>query len=131
MLEHTPMTKSFNMIALFVLVMGDILQRDYGLIVGMEWEHFCASCWELISQNPKLYRDIQDIKEEDWVRYWDKWVSSSWEKDGQWLVRRQGRICTKLTLPKTYRAHLAFMSLEIIDARLYQYQQRKPLFPYS
>ena len=89
MLEQTPMTKSFKMVAIHVLATGDILEEQYGLIQGMNWEDFCQACWDFLQQNPNLSRDIADISYGNQLRYWDKWISSS-EKDRQWLIRKKG-----------------------------------------
>ena len=122
MLERTPMTKSYKMIALQVLVEAELRKGEEGLNKGMSLQRFRSCCWELLHQDPILAADLSTIDLSEWPRYWDRWLQGSWDRDGRWLVFDGTQVRCKLTLPPALLTTLAQMSLELIHYRLSKYR---------
>lgn len=113
MLEKTPITKSFKMIALLVFVEGNFPNQ-------IEFSEFAQQCWNKLQVYAK--DDIPKSKHSpaQWKKYWMKWLLSIWENEHNWIsvekdmVFVQGNIHPSSTLIE--------MSTEMIQYRLHKYQ---------
>ena len=83
MLEHTPMNKSYKMVALKAML------DTQSLLKGLEIDDFTRRCLGILCRDPLLAQDISNAPTQDfdsWKRYWLRWLTTSWEKDQKWIV---------------------------------------------
>lgn len=125
-LEQTPMTKSFKMVVLQVLLdAGTLLQ-------GMPLDELASRCHARIVRSPELLEDIEDVKAfsdprrpspSDWRTYWLKNPVSAWKNTG-WFDVEGERLVPRLTVPPHLAPALSELTAEIVDYRLAQYRAR-------
>ena len=127
MLEHTPMTKSYKMVSLAVLIGSN------SLVSGMDFEEFIRGVRSYLLRDPLLHHDAPNElqQESDWKRYFMRWLSNCWNQGTNWLVVQDGRIQIPLQIPNALIPPFATLSMEMIHYRLQSYRNRIQAQPIS
>lgn len=136
-LETTPMTRSFKMVVLQVLLDAGRLRE------GMALSELAARAYSVISRSPELLQDIAGVKELSggsevaaaaWQAYWRKNPVRAWLAEDRasaarvWFVLEGEHFAPRFPVARDAEPLLgeAFDSLtrELVDYRLAQYRQR-------
>jgi SOS-response transcriptional repressor LexA len=129
MLETTPMTKSFKMVALEALLETDALET------GLPLADLAARSHEVLARSPELFRDLEGVQElpdarksdpSRWLAYWNRNPVAAWSPpQGGWFRVEGERIVPRQKLPDPpVREAFVAMTRELVDMRLAQYRLR-------
>jgi superfamily II DNA or RNA helicase/diadenosine tetraphosphate (Ap4A) HIT family hydrolase len=130
-LETTPMTKSFKMVVLQVMVEEDALG------IGMELGELASRSRALLLRSPELRRDVEGVKEigdistvdsETFASYWRKNPVAAWcggaGKGHKWFWVEGARLVPRLPIATGYQEAFGELTRELVDYRLAQYRRR-------
>lgn len=131
-LERTPMSKSFKMVVLQVLLDAGALGE------GLPIAELTSRSFELLLQDPRLHKDVERVKalgggdEPDPRRfpaYWKENPIDAWTQEPKWFREEEGGKSLVSLLPVTPETRDAFhvMTQELVDYRLARYFDSKRL----
>ncbi|MEZ4390219.1 MAG: DEAD/DEAH box helicase family protein [Polyangiales bacterium] len=125
-LETTPITRSFKIVVLSVLV-------DAGAFFeGMDLDTLASRSLSWLRRDHALRGDIEAVKELGdadtmdpgvWRGYWKKNPIAAWTR-GSWFALRDDRFVTRMTVAPEDRDILLALVSELVDLRLAQYRRR-------
>jgi hypothetical protein len=131
-LERTPMSKSFKMVLLQVLLDAGALGE------GLPIAELTSRSFELLHQDPRLHKDVEGVKalgggaEPDPQRfpaYWKKNPINAWTQDPEWFREEDGgkRLVSLLPITPETRDAFHVMTQELVDYRLAEHFDSKRL----
>ncbi|MEC7985776.1 MAG: hypothetical protein VX278_11480, partial [Myxococcota bacterium] len=123
MLEQSPMTKSYKMVSLLIILAAQKLQS------GMQLTPFIQACRDFIYRDPLLRNDAiqvlgNNVEPRRWQRYWIHWLSTSWKRGREWLQLRHDRVCIDVQVIPALKESFTELSMELIEYRLHRYRKR-------
>lgn len=130
-LETTPMTKSFKMVVLQVLIEQDALES------GMDLSSLASRSLELLNRSPELRKDLEGVKELGnlaaldggrFASYWRKNPIAAWctgsGRAKKWFAVDSERFVPRLPIAPGHGETFAALTRELVDYRLAQYRRR-------
>ena len=132
-LETTSLSKSFKMVTLEALLEAD------ALTTGLPVAELAARAHRILTRNPELFVDLENVKElpdprkpdpKAWLAYWRKNPIAAWIGEGKrqagraWFRVEKERFVPRIPVSPGDEAALAEMTRELVDYRLAQYRER-------
>ena len=129
-LEVTPMTRSFKMVTLQVLLDDDVL------FAGAPLDRIATRAWALLRRSPELLDDVPADERPDgdtigkkWLGYWGRNPIAAWTtatRSRAWFRLDGDRFALDLGIGEGLREPFAALVRELVELRLLQYRRRRP-----